>query len=152
MLKFPKFKLGSSWSRSLYGDADVSPIEVPHGQLSIHRHPSLNDISVGLAVDGTAHFDAPDWKFAVSPLHFSLSAPKLLNAAGIHLLRGDDGEIGISFDKQSSRHFFFFGKAPSIPRFSLAFKVLSTSTSYRYISIYQYFSSITAPGARFSTH
>lgn len=98
-------------------------MEVPHGQLSLHRHHSLNDLDVGLSLDGIASFDSPDFSLSVAPLHFSLSAPKLLNGAGLHLLRGLDGEIGISFDKQSSRHFFFLGKLPSAPKFSLNLKV-----------------------------
>lgn len=98
---------------------------MPHGDLSLHLHPSLNNINVGLSLDGIASFDALDWKLSVSPLHFSIATPKLFNGPGLHLLRGGDGEIGISFDKNSSRHFFFFGKAPSIPKFSLNLKVLS---------------------------
>jgi hypothetical protein len=78
---------------------------------------------VGLAFDGAVSFEAPDWKFQVAPLHFDLSAPKLFHSDGLHLLRGDDGEIGVSFDKNSSRHFFFFGKAPAFPKFSLGLKV-----------------------------
>lgn len=121
-LKFPKFKLDSKWSRSLYGSPDISLIELPHGQLALHAHPSLN-LNVSLSLDGSAGFEAPDWKFHVSPLSFGISAPKLFVADGLHLLRGDDAEIGISFDKSASRHFFFFGKAPSLPKFSLNLKV-----------------------------
>jgi hypothetical protein len=101
-------------------------VEVPHGQLALHLHPSLGNLNVGLSLDGVASFDAQDWKLEVVPSHFSLSAPKLFSADGLHLLRGLDGEIGISFDKHSSRHFFFFGKAPSLPTFSLGLKVPST--------------------------
>lgn len=113
----------------------MSHIDVPHGHLSLHLHPSLNNLNVGLASDGVASFEAPDWSLSVVPLSFSLSAPKLSKADGVHLLRGDDGEIGISFDKNSSRHFFFFGKAPSLPKFSLGLKVfgLKTSTFVAYI-------------------
>lgn len=121
-MKFPDFKLDSKWLKSLYGSFDVPPVELPHGQPAIHLHPSLN-LNVSLNLDGSANFEAPDWKFGVSPLSFGLSSPKLLLANGLHLLRGEDGEIGISFDKKSSRHFFFFGKAPSVPKFSLSFKV-----------------------------
>jgi hypothetical protein len=122
-LKFPHFKLGSAWTKSLYGDIDTPHIEVPHGQLSLHVHPSLNNLNVGLSLDGIVSFEAPDWALSVAPLHVSLASPKLFNGAGLHLLRGDDGEIGISFDKHSSRHFFFLGKAPSLPKFSLGLQV-----------------------------
>jgi hypothetical protein len=122
-LKFPKFKLGSAWTKSLYGDIDRPHIEIPHGSLSLHSHPSLN-LTVGLSIDGIASFEAPDWNLSVTPLHFSLAAPKLTKGDGLHLLRGEDGEIGISFDKNSSRHFFFFGKA-SLPKFSLGLKVFN---------------------------
>jgi hypothetical protein len=121
--KFPHFKLGSAWTKSLYGDLNLPHIEIPHGQLALHLHPSLNNLNVGLSLDGVASFEAPDWNLSVSPLNFSLSAPKLSKGDGLHLLRGEDGEIGVSFDKQSSRHFFFFGKAPSFPKFSLGLKV-----------------------------
>jgi hypothetical protein len=123
--KFPHFKLGSSWTKSLYGDLSTPQIEVPHGQLSLHLHPHLNNLNVGLSLDGVASFEAPDWQLSMSPLHLSPSSPKLFNGSGLHLLRGVDGEIGISFDKHSSRHFFFLGKAPSLPKFSLGIEVLS---------------------------
>jgi hypothetical protein len=97
-------------------------IEIPHGSLALHAHPSLN-LNVGLSLDGIASFEAPDWSLSIAPLQFALSAPKLSKGDGLHLLRGEDGEIGISFDKNSSRHFFFFGKAPAFPKFSLDLKV-----------------------------
>jgi hypothetical protein len=122
-LKFPNFKLGSSWTKSLYGDIDLPHVELPHGHLSLHLHPSLNNLNVGLSIDGIASFEALDWQLSVSPLDFSLSTPKLSKGDGLHLLRGVDGEIGISFDKHSSRHFFFLGKAPTLPKFSLGLKV-----------------------------
>jgi hypothetical protein len=66
----------------------------------------------------------------VAPMHFHLLAsPKLFNGEGLHLLRGDDGEIGVSFDKHSSRHFFFVGAALPSPKFSLKFQVCY-STSF----------------------
>jgi hypothetical protein len=125
-LKFPKFKLGSKWTKSLYGSLDAPSFEVPHGQLSLHVHPSLHNLEVGLGIDGTVTFDSPDWKLGVSPLHLSVSQPKLLKGDGLHLLRGEDGEIGVSFDKKSSRQFFFLGKALSAPKFSLGLKVCTT--------------------------
>lgn len=97
-------------------------LEIPYGNLALHLHPSLN-LNVGLSLDGIASFDSPDWKLSVAPLQLEISAPKLLHGEGLHLLRGDDGEIGISFDKNSSRHFYFLGKAPALPKFSLNLKV-----------------------------
>jgi hypothetical protein len=120
-LKFPNFKLDSKWTKFLYGSADTH-IEIPQGQLALHLHPSLN-LNVGLSAEGLASFTAPDWKFSAAPLNLDLSSPKLFHGEGLHLLRGDDGEIGLSFDKRSSRHFFFLGKAPSGRKFSLGFKV-----------------------------
>lgn len=119
--EFPHFHFGKAWRKSLYGDVSVAPVEVPHGQHAAHSHPSL-DLNVGLTWDGAASFDAPDWKLNVVPA-WSLSAPKLHKGEGLHLLRGDDGEIGISFDKNSSRHFFLLTKAPASPKFSLHLKV-----------------------------
>lgn len=78
---------------------------------------------MGLSIDGVVSFEAPDWSASVSCPHFSLTAPKLSRADGLHMLAGEDGEIGVSFDKHSSRHFFFLGKALSVPTFSLHFKV-----------------------------
>lgn len=76
-----------------------------------------------MSSEGAASFEAPDWKCVVFPFDFSLTAPKLFHGDGLHLLRGEDGEIGFSFDKNSSRHFFFLGKAPSFPKFSLGLKL-----------------------------
>lgn len=125
-------------TKSLYGSLDTPTVEVPHGQLSLHAHPSLNGLNVGLGLDGGVNFDSPDWKFGVAPLHFSLSAPKLLRGDGLHLLRGDDGEIGVSFDKKSSRHFFFIGFALPSPKFSLGLKVLML-----YCTIFDFYSKFT---------
>ena len=135
-LKFPKFKLGSAWTKTLYGDLNLPHVELPHGQLSIHLHPALNNLNVGLSLDGVASYEAPDWALSVRSLHFSLTAPNLTKGDGLHLLRGEDGEIGISFDKQSSRHFFFLGKAPASPKFSLELKV---SSLLAYIIYYLFF-------------
>ena len=132
-LKFPTFKLGKSWTASLYGDLDAPRVELPSGQLALHAHPALNNLTVGLSFDGAATFEAPDWRFAISPLHLSLTAPKLFSGDGLHLLRGDDGEIGISFDKKSSRHFFFIGKSLASPKFSLKLKVLMCFYSQLFI-------------------
>ena len=109
----------------LYGSPELPPVEVAQGQVSLHTHPFLN-LAVGLSLDGSVSFTAPDWKLSAVPT-FSLSAPKLLRAEGLHLLRADDGEIGLSFDKTSSRHFFFIGKSMGA-KFSLQLKVDATST------------------------
>jgi hypothetical protein len=107
----------------MYGTPDAPRVEVPKGLLSIHPHPTLNGINVGLNVDGTVSFEAPDWKFHVAS-QLSLSGPKLYHSDGLHLLRGEDGEIGVSFDKSSSRHFYFLGKSLALPKFSLGLKVI----------------------------
>lgn len=120
--KFPKFKLSTKWFKSLYGDVELPRIELPHGELAIHNHPSLN-LSISLSHDGLASFEGSGVKFSVSPLHFNISSPKLFKAEGLQLAQGIDGEIGLSFDKHSSRHYFFLGKAPAAPKFSLEFKV-----------------------------
>lgn len=117
----------------MYGTLDTPHIEIPHGQLSIHVHPHLNHLTVGLSLDGVASFDAPDWKLAIAPAHFSVSAPILLNGAELHLLRGDDGEIGISFDKNSSRHFFFIGSPLFVAKFSLNLMVYVSMLSRRQV-------------------
>ena len=73
------------------------------GQRSIHIHPSIG-FEVELNLDGSIRFDAPDIKLNVSCPSFSLPKGKLLHGKGLHLLRADDGDIGLSFDKKSSRH------------------------------------------------
>jgi hypothetical protein len=109
----------------LYGSPELPPVEVPQGQLCLHTHPFLN-LTVGLSLEGVVSFAAPDWKLSAAPT-FSLSAPKLLRGEGLHLLRADDGEIGVSFDKNSSRHYFFIGKSPGV-KFSLLLKADASST------------------------
>lgn len=122
-MKFPGFKLSKSWKKSLYGSAKVSPVEVPQGELSVHTHPSLGGLNVSLSGGGLASFSGPDWKLGVSPVGLSLVYPKLLHGDGLHLLQGEDGELGISFDKHSSRHFFLIGKSLQSPKFTLQFMV-----------------------------
>lgn len=109
----------------LYGSPELPPVELPKGQVCLHSHPFLN-LTVGLALDGTVSFTAPDWKMSSVPT-LSLTTPKLLRAEGLHLLRADDGEIGVSFDKTSSRHFFFIGKSIGA-KFSLQLKADASST------------------------
>jgi len=96
---------------------------VPSGQPAVNLHPSLNNLNIGLSWDGSASFDSPDWKLGIAPVGFSLSAPKLLKGDGLHYLQGEDGEIGFSFDKHGSRHFFLIGKSLSLPKFSLQLQV-----------------------------
>jgi hypothetical protein len=106
----------------MYGGVGLPLIELPHGSPSVHLHPALN-LSVSLSLDG-AHFDGPDWKLHIPhPPALTLASPKLLQGEGLQLLRDIDGEIGISFDKHSSRHFFFWGKAPTTPKFVLNLQV-----------------------------
>lgn len=114
------FELRSTWTQS-FERKYSHPKVVPHGE-SLHFHPSLN-FNVGLSLDGITSFYAPDFHLSVSPLHFGITGPRLMNDVGLHLLRGKDGEIEITFDEHSSRHVFFLGKAPSVPKFSLRFKV-----------------------------
>ena len=120
-LKFPTFKLSSGWTKSLYGDLNTPAVKLPHLQPSIHAHPSLNGIKVGLSWDSVASFEGPTWKLSAVP-SMSIISPQLHQGEGLHLLRGDDGEVGISFDKHSTRHFFVLTNLPS-PRFSIKFKV-----------------------------
>ena len=59
---------------------------------------------------------------------FSLTPKKLVKGTGLQLLTGDDGEVGLSFDNTSTRHFYMVGKSLAVPKFSIQFKV-STSLS-----------------------
>ena len=109
----------------MYGKLETSHLQLPEGQLpNPHFHPALKGLQVGLSADGVVEFESPDWKLAVLPIHFNISPPKrLFQGPDVHLLRGEDGEIGLTFDKDSSRQFFFIGKALPFSKFSLAFKV-----------------------------
>lgn len=77
----------------------------------------------------------------------SLSSPQLLHGDGLQLLKAEDGEIGLSFDKKSTRHFFLLGKSLNSPKFSLTFKVSSLfhSISQALSSTNLIYSSITGP-------
>lgn len=110
--------------KTLYGDSSPALSPVPNNLPSVQPHPSLNGIKVGLAVDGAVNFESADWKFGVSPPSLALSSPQLLHGEGLQLLKVDDGEIGVSFDKKSTRHFFLFGKSLNASKFSLSFKVI----------------------------
>lgn len=118
-LKFPTFNLTGAWHKTLYGDDDGTTVAV---ESSRHSHPSL-DLNVELSPIGEAKFDAPDWNLITLP-PVTLEAPKLLQRKGLHVVRGEDGEIGLSFDNKTSRQFFVLGRSPSFPEFSLKFKVI----------------------------
>ncbi len=115
-------------------------MEVPAGQPSFHIHPHLNNLNVSLSLGGEACFQSPDWKLAVTPLSLSLKSPKLLRGEGLHLLRAEDGEIGISFDKTATRHFFFLGKAPTSTKFTLSLKVLRNFDFF--VDVHKFFCSL----------
>ncbi len=128
-MKFPSFKLSAAWRKLLYGSPKSPPVELKQGQLSMHAHPHLNHLNVSLDWDGVVNYNGPDFSLRVAPVDFSLKAGKLLRADGLQLLRGEDSEVGVSFDKKSSRHFFFLGWAPSSPKFSISFKVYNALTA-----------------------
>jgi hypothetical protein len=112
---FPALKLGKSWNATLYGKKGLPSLKpVPRDHPSHFSHPSLNNIGVDFSVNGEIEFSAPGWKVKFTP-NFPLTSPQLLLGDGLQLVRGDDGETGIAFDKKSSRHFFLFGKNPSPP-------------------------------------
>lgn len=126
--KFPAFRLNKSWLTTLYGpdNATLSPVT----QSFVHQDlPSLNGLKVGLLTSGEVEFGTPGWKIKFLP-SFSLTNAKLLSRPGLQVLRGDDGETGISFDKGSSRHFFVFLKAPTSQTFSLALEVFSVYSTF----------------------
>jgi hypothetical protein len=95
-------------------------VKLSHPQPSILPHPSLGGIKVSLSWESVVAFEGPDWKLSATP-SLSISSPQLIQGEWLQLLRGEDGEIGISFDKGSSRHFFLLGSVPS-PKFSIKFK------------------------------
>lgn len=98
----------------LYGRGEANLAPVAAGHPSVEAHPSLNRLEVALAPNGEVNFGNPTWKVKLAPVGLDLANPKLYRRDGLQLLRGDDVETGLSFDKDTTRHFFFFGKsAPS---------------------------------------
>lgn len=123
-LKFPSFRLGKSWLTTLYGSGNPSLAPVPRGQLAVHSHPSLHNLEVALSAAGEVEFaSGSEWKVKLVPENFSILRPTLLSGTGLQLLRGEDGETGLSFDEKSTRHFFVFGKTPA-PKLLLKLEVL----------------------------
>jgi hypothetical protein len=122
-LHLPSFRLPRSWLKSLYGGTSRQATPVPRGQSALHSHPSLPYFDIGLDWEGRARFDSKSGlELVVSPPDLQIDSPELLTGAKLHLLRGKNADIGISFDKQSSRHFFFLSK-PLSGKFSLQFKL-----------------------------
>eukprot|EP00026_Physarum_polycephalum_P000009 Phypoly_transcript_00009.p1 GENE.Phypoly_transcript_00009~~Phypoly_transcript_00009.p1 ORF type:complete len:3931 (-),score=966.04 Phypoly_transcript_00009:22-11814(-) len=142
-LNFPKFKIGPAWGTTLYGRAGHALKPVPEGHRLRSAYPSLPHFEVGLSPTGEAHFDSADLKLSVAPLSFHITAPKLFEADGVQLLRGDDGEVGISFDESSARHFFFLGKAPAATKFSI--KITQTGANVDFNKERGYFALVKGP-------
>lgn len=96
----------------MYGSAG-SLSSLPPSLPSRHSHPTLDNLEVSLFPDGAVEYSAPDWKVKLAPINFSLSSPShVYKGEGLQLLRGEDGETGLSFDGKSSRHLFLFGTTP----------------------------------------
>lgn len=57
------------------------------------------------------------------PVNFKISSPTLLRSDEAQIVRGDEAEIGISFDKSSVKHFFIVGRAPYSQKFTIKFNV-----------------------------
>jgi hypothetical protein len=57
---------------------------------------------------------------------FSLLGAKLYKGDGLQIVRGDSNEVGVSYDQNSVRHYFFFGKAPVAQKFSIKLTVWKT--------------------------
>ena len=108
--KFPNFKLSKSWLPILYGHSGANLAPVAGGHPTLESHPSLNGLEVALAENGEVEFGNSSYRVKLS-VNFDVPSPKLYRRDGLQLLRGDDVETGLSFDKDTTRHFFFFGKA-----------------------------------------
>jgi len=123
-LKFPSFKLARPWLVTLYseGTSPLSP-QAPNQTIQ-HTHAHLPNVTLSLSPDGALSYDGPDFSVGFSPIGIAFANAQLLRSDGVAVLRGDDGEQGVSFDKSgASRHFFFLGKALPSPKFSLKLKV-----------------------------
>lgn len=131
------FKINKSWFSVLYGDIVSALTALSHGQPARFPHPALNNLDVTLSGDGAVEYGNQSWKVKLHPKSFHLASPKLYKREGLQLLRADDGETGLSFDKNSSRHFFFFGKPPASSKFTLQLEVVFSIFFYSfYIYIY----------------
>lgn len=110
----------------LYTDKSLTPVASGPARLS---HPAIG-LEVGLNPSGQVEYGTKGWKVTLTP-NFQLSSPTLHKGSSTQLLRADDGEIGLSFDKDATRHFFLFAKAPPSP-FLLALGQLEGSTSLEF--------------------
>jgi hypothetical protein len=140
-VKYHTFKLDHSWNAEIYGGSNVLLTLLP-GKFPKQPHAVLPNIDVTLGLDGAAEFSAGDWKvpyiasssfifLSVDLLQFKLTPifvptpPVPHRGDGVHVLRGEDGEIGLYHDKVASRHFFIVGKAPPTNKFTLKLAVIS---------------------------
>ncbi len=126
--KFPSFKFNSAWFKSLYGSSGSPLVAVPSGDITL-PNPSLG-LNFSLSLDGLLTFGGPDWSLKLAPISVSVRDPQLFTRDGLLLVRGEDGEFGVSFDKQSSRHWFFIGKPLSSPKFGLKFELGASSVDF----------------------
>ena len=124
-IKFPSLHFGGSWAKLLYsGKPDSATVQVPKGQFASLAPPSLG-CEFALAHEGHLEFSGGGkWKIRLSPLGISLPDAQLLKAGNFAALRSPEGEIGFSFDKDSSKHFFTIGQPFAAPKFSLQLKVI----------------------------
>lgn len=105
-----------------YGDKHDSPvITLPEGQLASLPAISLN---LHLSPSGILDYEAEGkWRIAFQPLSLSLSAAPLIKGETFCALRSEEGEIGMSADKDGVKHFFVIGKPLLSPTFILAVQV-----------------------------
>lgn len=108
---FPSFKLSKPWINTLYGNASTfNPVTATHLP---RQHTPLRNLHVSLSTNGAVEYGDSEWKIRLAPVGYSLTSPTLYESDELQLLRGSEGETGLSFYKDSSRHFFVFGKIPS---------------------------------------
>jgi hypothetical protein len=75
-------------------------------------------------VHGEIEYHTPGWKVKFTP-NFHVTSPQVLRGKELQLLRGEDGETGLSYNIKYTRHFFIYGKAPTTPKLLLQLEVLT---------------------------
>lgn len=118
--KFPSFKLGKSWTTTLYGRdlQSLKPVAPP----ASNTLKGLNNIHASLHPNGEVVYTTSGWQVKLTP-NFHLTGAQVLQSGTLQLVRGDDGETGINSDLKSTRHFFLLGKSPASAKLLLQLEV-----------------------------
>lgn len=118
----PSFNFGVSWGKSLYGEkGDAGALTLPKDKSATITIPSLG-LDAILSHDGDLVYNSGKWSLGVAT-SLELDSPDIVSAAHFSSTRSAAGEVGLSFGKESARHFITLAHALATPKLSLHFKV-----------------------------